>query len=113
PTGFITADHWPVGRHAQPCLRATDLLQQAIGRSGGNLPQARLLPEPSREPEFPRALTQLERQQQRRSNRGGDCRRLLCAGQGAHGYAPLRVVFHRSVTTWPAFVIASQETSDE
>jgi hypothetical protein len=96
--GFITADDRRIGRQREPGFRARKFLHQPIGRPGWDLANAGLLPEPGREPEFPRAFTELERQQQRWYDRGRHCSRLLRAGQGHHRYAPLRVVFQGSVT---------------
>jgi hypothetical protein len=59
--GFVTARDRRIGRQPEPRLRADDFLKHPIGR-GGNLPHPRPLPQASREPEFPAAFTQFERQ---------------------------------------------------
>ena len=96
---LVTADDRRIGRQLEADLRAGDLLEQPIGRTGGNLPQAWPLAESDREAEFPRAFTELECQQQRRRDRVRHCGRLLSAGHGPHRDAPLKVVFQGSVTT--------------
>jgi hypothetical protein len=65
-TGLVTAHDRRIGRQPEATLRAGDLLHDPIRRTSRNLLHARSLPKPHGEPEFPRAFTQLEGQQQHR-----------------------------------------------
>jgi hypothetical protein len=98
PARFITAHNRRRRRQVESDFRPRDFLQDSIGGTRGNLPEAGPLPGARREADLPDAFAELERDQQRRAP-GRDCCTLLSAGHGHHRYAPLRVVFQGSVTT--------------